>query len=102
MNSTQMILLSNNVSGRTVLSLLSNLYKFSCILSMHMPCHVLGLGFINAFKHDWEKTEVQLFTTSETLKKCAEVPRVPEISVPRKKAMVSFYAHPANDFSKSN
>lgn len=49
-----------------------------------------------------ERRPVQLFTTSETLKKCAEVPRVPEISVPRKKAMVSFYAHPATDFSKSN
>jgi len=49
-----------------------------------------------------EKTKVQLFTTSETSKKCAKVTRVPEISVPSKKAQVSFYAHPATDFSKLN
>lgn len=52
-------------------SLLSNLYNFFCILSVHIS-HVLGLGVIGAFKHDWEKTKVQLVTTNEILKEYAE------------------------------
>ena len=51
MNSTQMILLSNNGYGRVFF--LCNLYKSSCILSKHIS-HVLTLGFINAFKHSRE------------------------------------------------
>lgn len=49
MNPVQMILLSSNVSGRVFSSLQP--VKFSCILFTYIS-HVLGLGFINAFKHD--------------------------------------------------
>lgn len=53
------------------------------------------------FQARLRETQVQLFSTSENWKKCAEVPRVPDISVLRKKAKVSLYVHPATDLSKS-
>lgn len=72
-------------------SLLSNLYKFFCILSVYMR-HALGVGVINAFKHDWEKTKVQLVTTNEILKEHGEGAER-TWNLREKKAKVSFHAY---------
>lgn len=68
MNSAQMILLSNSVSGR----IFSSLWHVQVLLHSVCAHYVLGLRLINTFKHNWEKTKVQLITANEILKECAE------------------------------
>lgn len=81
------------------ISLPSNLYKFFCILSVHIS-HVLGVGVINAFKHDWEKTKVQLVTTNEILKEYAE--GAEHTWNLRKKSKGFILCLSTTDFTKSN